>query len=263
FNYGMKGMVFDHLEPLLEIELAKERKTPIILDFHHLFFLTHENMPLQMSNYVPFIDNPQISQFLKDRNLYKNYLRIPGLRYYGCYMDYLKEYLRFHKKKSIVFSKGGAHSPTQSEEHFKKFIEKRSLSSQKLKDLERKKDENSLLFSVADSLMLNRLNSLLRFSPDHTKTARFNEMLEDNRDRKFILVFSPQHFSKLDGIDNYDQMIWFIEDLKQKNENLEFINYAYENYPNSYFRDTGHLSISGAQAFSGRLNQDLKSILKN
>lgn len=261
FNYGMQGMVFEHLEPLMEIELEKDKKSPIIFDYHHLAFLSHNAMPVQISNYVPFIENEKIQTLLEKKKLSKDYLKVKGLRFYGCYMDYLKEYIRFRKKTSITLSKGGVYSPTQSEELFERFIEKRAQSIQKRNSLEQRKIEVPELFSKIDSLELDRLNSLLRFKENKSEVDRFENLLEKHRDRVFILVYSPQHYSKLDGIDNYDSMIWFLEKLKERHENLRVLNYSYLDYPNNYFRDTGHLSIEGAKFFSGNLNTDIQEIL--
>jgi len=263
FNYGMKGMVFEYLEPLMQIELEKDKDAPIIFDFHHLAFLAHESIPLQLSNFVPFVENERIANILEKRKLNKAYLKVKGLRYFGCYTDYLKEYMRSSFNTSITIGKGGVHSPSQSEVIFQRFITKRQQSILTRDELKIKSEKTPNLFTITDSLELNRLNSLLRFTPSNSEVERFEKMIEDNQHRLFILVYSPQHYTKLDGIDNYDEMIWFLEKLKDRHENLKILNYSYESYPNEYFRDTGHLSLKGAQHFSGLLNKDLTKLLES
>lgn len=260
FNYGMKGMIFEYLEPLLEIELKKEKDSPILFDFHHLAFLSHESIPLQLSNYVPFVENEEIERLLEKKGLNQSYLKVKGLRYFGCYTDYLKEQLRSSFSSSVI-GKGGVHSKGQSKEIFDRFVDKRLQSIVNRNQLSQKIENTPNLFTKKDSLELLRLNSLLQFTPTESEVERFEKLVENNPNRIFILVYSPQHYSKLDGIDNYDEMIWFLEQLKAEHDNIRVLNYSYESFPDEYFRDTGHLSIKGAKHFSGLLNRDLKKIL--
>ena len=52
------------------------------------------------------------------------------------------------------------------------------------------------------------------------------------------------------------------EKLQTRNENLRVLNYANMDFPDEYFRDTGHMSLKGAQVFSSVLNKDVKRILE-
>ena len=217
FNYGMKGAIFEVVEPLMKIELEKEKDTPIIYNFHHLTFLTNPSTSIQLSNFVPFIENEHIKELLANNDYYKNYLKFPGLRYYGCYSDYLKEWLRPSLDKSETISKGGVHQTKAPEsEIFNQYVEKRNIMIETRKQLMKKKIDSPSIFTDEDSLSLYRLESLLLFRPVQKEVDRFETLLEKNRHRKVILVYTPQHKSKIDGIENYDELIWFLKNYRRE-----------------------------------------------
>ena len=126
-----------------------------------------------------------------------------------------------------------------------------------------KEDKSPALFTVQDSLKLFRLESLLLFKPQKKEVARFEELVSRNTNRTVILIYTPQHRSKLDGIENIDELDTFLKDLEERHSNLEVLDYSNIDLPDEYFKDTGHLSLKGAQVFSGILNEDLNILLKN
>ena len=127
FNYGMKGAIFEVVEPLLKIEFEKEKDTPIIYNFHHLTFLSDPSSSIQLSNFVPFMENAHIKELLHKNGLFKNYMNVIGLRYYGCYTDYIKEHLRPYLDKNETINKGAVHTNAPSKRSFEQHIRKRRI----------------------------------------------------------------------------------------------------------------------------------------
>ena len=120
YNYGMKGAIFEVIEPLMKIEYSKDKDGPIIMDFHHLSFIKSPSTSIQLSSYVPFTNQKEISGLLRQNGLYKSYLKVPGLRYFGCYTDYIRDYTRYHMNTSITVNKGGVHTNSRKTELFEK-----------------------------------------------------------------------------------------------------------------------------------------------
>lgn len=262
FNYGMKGAIFEVVEPLLKIEFEKEKTTPIIYNFHHLTFFSHPSTSIQLSNFVPFIENQHIKELLIENGYFKEYLKFPGLRYYGCYTDYIKEYLRPYLDKQETISKGGVHTNAPNKRVFDQHVMKRNIMIADRLALTSKKTNTPTLFTEQDSIQLYRLESMLLFKPEQHEVVRFEKMLADHPGRKLILVYTPQHRSKLAGVENLSELEVFFKGLKNRHSNIEILNYSNVNYPDEYYKDTGHLSLAGAKHFSGQLNLDLNKILK-
>ena len=87
--------------------------------------------------------------------------------------------------------------------------------------------------------------------------------MSDNPNRQFFLVYSPQNWSKIDALVNYDEVISFLDRLEKDHANLKVLDYSLADFPDTYYRDSGHMNILGAKVFSGMLGRDIKPYLKN
>ena len=87
FNYSMEnaGVIINEL--LLKIETRKDKKTPIILDYHFRSFEEDTvGSSINIRTYLPFIrQDEQIQEFLKENGRYRSHQVIPGARYFGVY----------------------------------------------------------------------------------------------------------------------------------------------------------------------------------
>ncbi|NND77512.1 MAG: hypothetical protein HKN39_04965 [Flavobacteriales bacterium] len=263
FNYGMKGAIFEVVEPLMKIEFGKDKSTPIIYNFHHLTFLSSPGSSIQLSNFVPFIENENIKDLLQKNGLYKDYMKVRGLRFYGCYTDYIKEHLRPYLDKNETISKGAVHTNAPDKATFDQHIRKRQIMIDDKFALIEKRRTSPAIFTKEDSLKLSRLESLLLFKPKKTEVDRFENLISQNKNRTVILIYTPQHRSKLKGIENIEELNTFLADLEGRHDNLKILNYSNIDLPDEYFKDTGHLSLKGAQKFSGILNDDLNTLLND
>ena len=260
YNYGMAGSLFNAIYPLLQIELDKDKTSPIIMDFDHHTFLYSELIQLDLSNYIPHIDNPYIKTMLVEHGKYDWSYEVPGTRYFGLYMDYSRDFLKPKFEKEEYINCGGVFYPAR-DKVFQRFLIKREEMLKQKRELREKKANNPTLFNLSDSKRLGFLEALFNFHPDSTNVARFEALMADHRDRQFILVYSPQNWSKLEGLENYEEVVDFIEGIEERNPNLKLFNYSQVVFPDAYYRDSGHMNILGAKAFSSMLGKDIKPYL--
>jgi hypothetical protein len=262
YNYGMSGSLFNSIYPLMQIEMEKEKETPVILDFDHHTFLYSEYLKLDLSNYVPHIENHFIRDMLEEHGKYDWNFQVPGLRYFGLYMDYTRDFLKPKLETEELINCGGVFYPPK-EKVFLRYLAKREEMIKEKDELVVKKKLSTTLFNNSDARRLNYLEALFTFHPDSTNVAKFETLMRENRHRQFFIVYSPQNWSKIDALVNYDEVIEFLGQLERDNENLKVFDYSLVEYPDSYYRDSGHMNILGAKAFSAMLGRDLRSFLKH
>ncbi len=256
FNYGMAGSVFVMLEPLIKIELEKEKTTPILIDFEHHFFLSHKEIRMQLSNYIPYADNKHIRTMLVERDLLKYQYDIPGLRLFGQYEEYLLDLLRLRLDREMT-NRGGIFFKAK-EKDFLLFRERRQRMIDEKKELNELKNEHPELLNSNEDYKLELLDVLLNSRPDPDYVSRFEEMVDAHPKRDFVLVYSPQHNIKLMGLENYDDVEELLIRLDKNHQNLHILNYSQEGYPDSHFHDSGHMNITGAARFSSSLRKGLE-----
>ncbi len=262
YNYGMSGSLFNSIYPLMQIELDKDKDTPVILDFDHHTFLYSEYIKLDLSNYVPHIENAYIREMLKEHDKYDWNFRVPGLRYFGLYMDYTRDFLKPKLETEELISCGGVFYPPK-EQVFLRYLAKREEMIKEEQNLREKKKSNPTLFNNSDARRLEYFEALFSFDPDSGNVAKFESLMKENPNRQFFLVYSPQNWSKIDALENYDEVISFLDKLEKDHPNLKVLDYSLADFPDTYYRDSGHMNILGAKVFSGMLGRDMKPYLKN
>ncbi len=231
YNYGMPNASFDEIELLLKPELEKNKKTAILIDVHHDFYMHDAYENINIETYLPFINkNRDVREFLSANNRLKAYQKIPGLRYFGFYSDYLQSGLIKNSDLSNVFyNKGGAYdTKITSTENLQKKISAR--------------EAKNLHFTV-DSAKQNRLYELVRLHPE----------------REFIFVVSPYHKSAKKTVDNFDEMLFYFTTMANQFQNVLFIYFNTDFFEDELWKDTIHLNLYGAQIFSGQLKNVMES----
>ncbi|NNK80700.1 MAG: hypothetical protein HKO93_04310, partial [Flavobacteriales bacterium] len=258
YNYGMAGSVFVMLEPLIKIELEKEKTNPIIIDFEHHFFLSHDEIRIQLSNYIPHVDNSHIRKMLEERGLLNYQYDIPGLRLFGQYDEYLLDLLRLRFNRE--YSNRGGLFFKYKKKDFRLYRERRQRMIDEMKTLRKLRIERPKMLNSEKEYKLELLDILLNSRPDPKYVARFEKLLTDNRKRDFILVYSPQHSIKLMGLENHGEVVALLSKLDADHDNLFVLDYSLAGFSDDHYHDSGHMNIKGAHRFSSMLRRDIERI---
>ncbi len=230
YNYSMENASSSIILLLLELEAQKPKKTPIILDYHFRFLeYDSAGTSINIRTYLPFVrNNERIREFLKENDRFRPHQVIPGARYFGVHSSYVKDYLAEIYQPTKVYHKGGVFN---------------------------KKSPPQVQF---DRLKENRLAMGPRpFLRNPEIEAQLEALIAANPDRLFLFVGSPRHHTVLDMLENYEDMKAWGREMQARYPNVRFILFEAD-YPDSYFKDTGHLSLFGAQRFSGQMRQVLQ-----
>jgi hypothetical protein len=107
YNYSMEKCNFDVVEFLLQTELAKDRKTPVILEFNHRFFIHSPEHTIDAATFVPNINLPGVRQYLQNTGRYELRFEVPGLRYFGAVQEYIRKGFSDEGSSSRNSVKGG------------------------------------------------------------------------------------------------------------------------------------------------------------
>jgi hypothetical protein len=213
---------------------------------------------MQISNYIPHVDNINIRKMMDERNLLRYQYDIPGLRLFGQYDEYLLDLLRLRFNREYD-NKGGLFFKPR-EKNFKLFRDRRQRMIDEMHDLRELKEVHPELMNNDKEYKLELLDILLNCRSDTAYIARFEEILKTNQSRDFILVYSPQHDIKLLGLENYSEVIDLLSELDSAHDNFHVLDYSSIKYPDSYFHDSGHMNILGAREFSVSLRNDMKAL---
>jgi hypothetical protein len=228
FNYGMDGTSFDVIECLVQIESHKNKRTPIILDMPHAAF----HAVGDPSKLTPFASNPEIRSMLDRLGLMRWRYRVPGLRYFGYYDWFLKDYLAEH----VAVTKKTVRGYTT--------------------------EFNAIPFDRQkfDGLIAKRLEAGYGFSNDPDQDRRLFDIIRMTPQRTFIVVFSPVHPSCFSNFKDPEGFAQYLEKLRSF-PNVVVLDYGRMECPDDCFRDTVHLNHKGALMFSQRLAGQLQIIL--
>jgi hypothetical protein len=230
YNYAMENASTSIILLLLELETEKPKNTPIILDYHFRFLeYDSAGTSINIRTYLPFVrSNERIREFLKENDRFRPHQVIPGARYFGVHSSYVKDYLAEIYQPTKVYHQGGVFN---------------------------KKAPPQVQF---DRLKETRLAMGPRpFLRNAEIEAKLEALIAANPDRLFLFIGSPRHHTVLDMLMNYEDMKAWGRDMQARYDNVRFILFEAD-YPDSYFKDTGHLSLFGAQRFSGQMRRALQ-----
>ena len=231
--YGMAGSNFQKMYPLLEEEFSKERTTPIIFDFYMNTLKRNDTVNIRLRNFIPFARKEIVQEYLKELDLYKAYYPVPGLRYFGNYVDYLMTHQKDKREEQRnYFKKGGAYYlPETDSSKFNNYVKKRLITHES-------------------------------FEVDSAFERRFKKLIAQRPDRMVILVKSPHHWSCYKSSVDLDAVEDYLHSLEKEFSNVRVLIYDGKDYPDNYFKDTIHMNIRGARKFSGILIKDLLRIFR-
>jgi len=228
FNYGMDGTSFEATDVFLQIELAKPKVTPLIveLQFQDAGTLGDEG------KYIPFASDPRFQQLLKRFHVLEWRYFVPGIRYFGYYDWYFKDYLN---ERAHV---------TKVNRGFVEFLHPRPFDQAKF-----------------DEIVRGRLQLTNGYFPDEDQNRRLIAHITQHPQRLFFLVVSPFHPSCFVHFQNEEKLKAFEARLAAF-PNVVVIDWGRMYYPDSSFVDTLHLRHDAAMDFSQKMQDQIGQVLR-
>jgi len=258
YNYGMEKCGFDVINFLLEVELSKDKESPIFIEYNHRSFIKAPEHTINMATYLPHLANKKVMDFLQKNDRMEFRYRIPGLRYYGSYFYYFRYYMKQSTGSRKIVSKGGNFADvTLSKEVFGTLVSNRMQMMNRLDELQLAINDHTQAVSASQRRELEYLKNFLWFTYDPDLVEAFEELVKSHPERRVYLVYTPQHWSELKGIANLNEMQAFFKSMEQGIENLEVIDLSNMELPDNGFKNTSHLNLLGARRFSSSLRDRL------
>lgn len=227
FNYGMDSASMDVVNTLLQIECRKNKRTPIIVDMSPTAFRGIGDP----SKFAPFAYQPDIRQTLDQLDLMEWRYWVPGLRYFGYYDWFLKDYLSEHiavTKKTVRGYTSSFNEARFDRRHLEEAIGKRIKAGNGFRSYA---DQDTHLFE------------LIRKTPHRT----------------FMLVYSPLHSSCFANFKDLEGFKRYLEVLRGF-PNVAIVDWSQMQFPDEFFKDTTHLNAEGAAEFSRRFSKELEIV---
>lgn len=228
-NYGITATNFQKMEPMLLVELSKNKDTPIIIEMPPPFFEERPRPNIRMEDFLPVADRREFRNFLKTYDFTRPWHVIPGMRYFGYYSTYFGSFVNRELPKGMYFSRGA------------KYV-KRKLSPEGWDVLKEKRMKEPVKFSASQSLI-----------------NRFMQMASQTK-RDLILLVSPYHSIVYEAGFDLEHYKELFSKLEREFPNVKGIIVDGSQYGDDLFLDTSHLNYWGAEKFSNTLRESLDSL---
>lgn len=261
YNYAMEKCNFDVIFFLLKLELEKEKDAPIIIEFNHQSFIHRPQHTIDLSTFVPLAYDERVVDYLRENGRLDKYQLIPGIRYFGSYMNYLRDLNRTGTEKKIISRGGFFLDNYPGDELLTTFMNKRYAMVARRDTLE-KKQKSRHTMTLTDKLELEQLQLALNFNEDKDRIHKFEAMVHEHPNRDFIIVYTPQHHSEIVGIENYDKIDSLFLHWNEDIPNLYAFNYSKMPLSDSCFKNSSHINLRGARIFSSQLKKDIGFLLE-
>lgn len=262
FNYSMEKCNYDVFELLLDIELAKPRKTAVIIEFNHRFFVPSPAHTINTATFIPSLDQPMVEDYLKRKDRWDIRFDIPGFRYYGSALDYIRGAFRGSTGQKKIISRGGLFMDmVPSEDVFRSQVDARYADIKERNDLLYRSSHKEEAISIEDRRKLKMMDAMLLFTEPKDRVDLFESQLASRPDRPILIVVTPYHPSELASVANYDRMMEKFNEWEERFPNVHVFNYAKMVLPDSDFKNSSHMNITGARVFSSALRRDAKQYL--
>jgi hypothetical protein len=230
FNYAMNGSSYEVTDVLLRAELHKPKTTPVVIGMsYHVFHDVGD-----VSKFIPVAWNGDVREALFSTHAMSWRFLIPGLRYFGYYDWYLKDYVSDLLQTTRRVDRGYEY----------KF--------------------NALPFNAQQfaGAVQKRRETGYGYSEDPEATKTLTERIRSAPNRKFILVYPPIHescFERFEGWEKFQAALQYWRNLP----NVVVLDYSNLRYPDMYFVDTMHLNQRGAAEFSRLFGQDFQRVTRD
>jgi hypothetical protein len=228
FNYGMNGASYEVADVFLQIELAKPKTSPIIIEFPH----RDSGLLSDPAKFIPFVSDPRMRQLLNRFQSMDWKYYLPGLRYFGNYDGFLRDSLWLRAGRTKI-SKG-----------YSELVPAQAFDRVRL-----------------DEAIKARLAYTNGYYPDEDQNRRMVAQITAHPQRLFFLVVSPYHRSYYVNFQNADKLAAFEKQLSAL-PNVVVIDWGQLDYPDEYFLDTLHLRREPAAEFSRKLGNKIREVLR-
>jgi hypothetical protein len=208
------------------LERALVRLVAILLDLTHDALLKTGDP----SKFAPFVWQPEMRQMMNRVGLMRWRYWVPGLRYFGYYDWYLKDFL--------------------AEEMFARRKTVRGYTI----------DFGRRLTNGLDAATIRRrLDAGYGFSSNPDQTRLLFDSIRNTPNRTFIVVFSPLHSSCFANFRDAEGFARYLGQLRSFT-NVVVLDWGRMELADDCFADTLHLNEQGAVEFSRRLADQLRII---
>jgi hypothetical protein len=227
FNYGLAGTGYDVTLFFVERECSKKKRTPIIINLDLDGITAHTG---DISNYIPNCTAPDIHTLLGDDD--RAYFKIPFIRYFGRYENYMRLYLSNRIELTKFNNKGAS--------------------------LER----NVLPASEFAALVKERQSTTTTFTIDTALSRRLFKVIAEHPERTFVFVIAPYHASYFANYSNMDVAYTLMASLKG-HPNVRVFDDSHLALADSCFLNTTHINYKGALIYNTAIRDSLQlSVLK-
>ncbi|MBK9422067.1 MAG: hypothetical protein IPN44_13625 [Flavobacteriales bacterium] len=261
WNYAMEKCNFDVTEFLMEVELAKPRKGAVLVEFNHRFFVHAPDHTIDAATFVPNIGLPGVREYLERNGRFETRFLVPGLRYFGAVQEFLRkgnsDEEDVEDKNARISEKGGLFTErSASPKLLASQVAARQRSIEMRLKLQSDVGNVKAAVSAEDRYKLKYLDAFLLFSAPKERIERFEELVASRPDRQILVVYTPQHWSEMEGVSNYEEITALFHELEQRHPNLHFYDYSMMKLPDSAFKNSSHLNNQGARAFCTAFKRD-------
>jgi hypothetical protein len=228
FNCSTPAVCYDVWNVLLQIEVKKHKRTPIMFGMS----AGNDNVGAgDPNNYVPFARRSEIRHMLDRFGMMEWRYWVPGLRYFGRYDYYLRDYLSARLSRT-----------------------KKTVRGYTFDSMPQRFDRQTL-----EEIIKKREKEGYGFHPFPDQVSLFLDIIKNTPQRTFIIVFSPLHPAASAHFKNQEGFERHLAKLRSL-PNVVVLDYTRMEFPEEFFGDTLHLNQTGAAEFSRRLAGQLRSI---
>ena len=228
YNYGLASTGLNVTNWLLETELRRPSRQPIIIDLVQWTVVEFGDV----RNYLPVSQDKDVRDFLKGAGLWRWYYAVPGLRYFNSWDWYVKglitDRIVLTKRYDRGFNVNLDEAPWSRADFQEKVAARLALN-----------------YGLGiDPLEKRRLLGLVRSAPN----------------RQFVVVLAPLHKSFFAHNDGGIGLRKSLSEMRRGLPNLHVIDMTHANFPDQYFLDTAHLNQRGSRVFSMQLRDELRRL---
>ncbi|MCH2214725.1 MAG: hypothetical protein MK086_06100 [Flavobacteriales bacterium] len=260
FNYSMQKCNFDVIFFLLETELAKDKDAPIIIEFNARSFVHRPQHTIDLATFMPIKNNPSVVEYLAANDRLDNFQLVPGVRYYGSYVRYIRSLNRKETPNKIINRGGLFIDYYPGDRLLRRFTDSRYKMIEKREELETRAASGKPLTYMEDQ-MLDQLQISLDFAYNKDRIKKFEDMVKSHPNRDILMVFTPHHPSELAGLKNREKLYELMDHWNEDIPNLYAFDYSDFPLPDSCFKNSSHINLEGARRFCAVLNDDLAHLL--
>jgi hypothetical protein len=257
----MEKCNFDVISFLLKTELAKDKTTPIIIEFNARSFVHKPSHTIDLATFVPNGEHKSVRDYLKENGRLDKYQMIPGVRYFGSYLRYLRSLSRKVTSKKII-SRGGIFMDTYpGDELLNRFTTSRYEMIKRRNRLE-EKEASGVPLTYMENQTLEMLQISLDFTFNKGKIEEFEALAKEHPNRDILIVYTPHHPSELKGIKNTEQLHALLNHWRKDIDNIHVFDYSAFPLENDCFKNSSHINLKGARLFCEVLNDELAPFLQ-